>query len=120
MERYSRRCRKSITTIAPETMAAICQYPWPENVREMENFIGRSVILSQGPLLDAPVGELRADSIDGPGVMTLEGIEREHIVRALNASSWVVAGRSGAAAKLNLKRTSLQYKMQKLGISRPQ
>jgi len=118
-ERYTRQFNKPITRITSETMTALCLYPWPGNVREIENFIERSVILSQGATLEAPLGELRHLNSKAVEVITLEGVEREHILRALNECNWVIAGASGAAAKLGMKRTSLQYKMQKLGITRP-
>jgi formate hydrogenlyase transcriptional activator len=111
--------KKPITSIASETMAALCHYSWPGNVRELENFIERSVILSQGSTLDVPLGELEPFTRREADVSTLKDLEREHILRALNESNWVVGGQLGAAAKLGMKRTSLQYKMQKLGIIRP-
>jgi formate hydrogenlyase transcriptional activator len=89
------------------------------NIRELENFVERSVILSQGSMLEAPLGELAPLHRRKADVSTLKDLQREHILRALNESNWVIGGRSGAAAKLGMKRTSLQYKMQKLGISRP-
>lgn len=92
---------------------------YPGNVRELGNFIERSVILSSDSTLAAPVGELRSPDNTTAQARTLEDVEREHIVRTLEESDWVIAGRSGAAAKLGTKRTSLQYKMQKLGITRP-
>ncbi len=116
-DRYARQFNKPITSIASETMTALCLYPWPGNVRELENFIKRSVILSPGATLEAPLGELQPLNNKAVEVITLEGVEREHILRALNECNWVIAGASGAAAKLGMKRTSLQYKMQKLGIS---
>lgn len=118
-ERYVRQFRKPIKSIDAETMTALCQYPWPGNVREVENFIERCVILSQGSTLDVPLGELQSvkrAEIDG---VTLEGVDREHILRCLNECNWVIGGPSGAAAKLGMKRTSLQSKMLKLGIARP-
>jgi len=118
-EHHARRCKKPITSIAAETMTALCRYPWPGNVREMENLIERSVILSQGLTLEVPLGELKHFSATAAAVSTLEDIEREHVLNALNESHWVIAGPAGAAAKLGMKRTSLQYKMQKLGITRP-
>jgi formate hydrogenlyase transcriptional activator len=120
--KHADRMKKPITSIASETMAALCHYSWPGNVRELDNFIERSVILSQGSTLDVPLGELEPFTRftrREADVSTLKDLEREHILRALNESNWVVAGRSGAAAKLGMKRTSLQYKMQKLGIIRP-
>jgi formate hydrogenlyase transcriptional activator len=100
-------------------MKALCEYAWPGNVREMENLIERSVILSNGPFLDVPLGELKSRADKPVSAPTLEDLERQHILDALTASRWVLAGPSGAAARLGMKRTSLQYKMQKLGISRP-
>jgi formate hydrogenlyase transcriptional activator len=137
--KHADQMKKPITSIASETMAALCHYSWPGNVRELDNFIERSVILSQGSTLDVPLGELESftrreadvSTLKVPlgelepftrreaDVSTLKDLEREYILRALNESNWVVAGRSGAAAKLGMKRTSLQYKMQKLGIIRP-
>lgn len=124
---HARLCGKSIVSIPSETVTALCRYPWPGNVREMENLIERSVILSQGPTLDIPLVEFELKPSDGgkpPGskgltVNTLEDAERDHILRALNGCDWVIAGPKGAAASLGMKRTSLQYKMQKLGIVRP-
>jgi DNA-binding NtrC family response regulator len=122
---HARRNGKQITTIAPQTMAALRRYAWPGNLRELDNLIERSVMLSPGPLLDVPLADLAAgDGQSGPSALpkyvTLEDAQREHIVRALAASNWVIAGAAGAAAKLGMKRTSLQYKMHKLGITRPQ
>jgi formate hydrogenlyase transcriptional activator len=120
-ERYARRYKKSVTHIDSVTMAALCRYHWPGNVRELENLIERCVILSQGSTLEIPLEELKASkSTEGEEESTtLENIEREHILRVLNQCNWVIAGPSGAAAKLGMKRTSLQRKMQKLGITRP-
>jgi len=118
-EHHARQCKKPITSITAETMAALCRYPWPGNVREMENLIERSVILSRGLTLEVSLGELKPASATAAHVTTLQDVEREHVLNALNESQWVIAGPSGAAVKLRMKRTSLQYKMQKLGITRP-
>ena len=118
-ERHARQYNKPAMSIAAETMTALCRYPWPGNVRELENFIERSVILSQGSALEVPLGELKPVSGTAADGSTLKDFEREHILRALNECHWVIAGPSGAAAKLGMKRTSLQHKMQKLGITRP-
>ena len=120
LERHARRCNKTITRIPDETMRALCRYSWPGNVRELENLIERSVIISPTSTLEVPLAELRPGAIEvAEPNQSLEGMERQHIRRALQESNWVIAGASGAAAKLGLKRTSLQYKMQKLGITRP-
>jgi transcriptional regulator with GAF, ATPase, and Fis domain len=101
---------------------ALARYRWPGNVRELQIFIERAVILSPHTVLRAPTSELEPFSAHkSPNmIMTgLEEVERDHIVRALEASNWVVGGRSGAAERLGMKRTSLVYKMQKLRIIRP-
>ena len=119
---YARRMNKRIDTIASETMDALVRYRWPGNVRELQNFIERAVILSPHTVLRAPTSELESFSAHKSSnmIMTgLEEVERDHIVRALEASNWVVGGRSGAAERLGMKRTSLVYKMQKLRIIRP-
>ncbi|HEY6346020.1 MAG TPA: sigma 54-interacting transcriptional regulator [Bryobacteraceae bacterium] len=120
---YSRRMSKTIDQIPSETMDALVRYRWPGNVRELQNFIERAVILSPHSVLRAPVGELEPFHDKRGSDVAISGlaeVERDHIVRALEASDWVVGGRNGAAARLGMKRTSLVYRMQKLGISRRQ
>jgi formate hydrogenlyase transcriptional activator len=119
---YARRMHKRIDDIPPETIEALVRYPWPGNVRELQNFIERSVILSPHHVLRAPVSELQPfHSLTEPDVPMsgLAEVEREHILRALEASGWIVGGRHGAAQRLGMKRTSLVYRMRKLRISRP-
>ena len=95
-------------------------YPWPGNIRELENLIERAVILSQGSELAVPLLDLKAGLQRGTQSMaTLEGAERDHILRALQDTKWVIGGTSGTAARLGMKRTTLISKMKKLGISRP-
>jgi len=118
--RYAQRMKKPIAKIPSDTIAAMCRHSWPGNVRELENFIERCVILSPGEDLEAPLAELDLTTGGAPSLTTLEDAEREHIRQALQACRWVLGGPGGAAAKLGMKRTSLQYKMQKLGIIRPQ
>lgn len=119
-QKLARRMNKRIETIPTETMAALSRYHWPGNVRELENLIERAVILSPGTELRVPLAELKAAAGEEPQpVTTLEAAERAHIVRTLQAAKWVIGGPSGAAAKLGMKRTTLQSKMQKLGIVRP-
>jgi formate hydrogenlyase transcriptional activator len=120
---YSRRMNKTIDRIPGETMDALVRYHWPGNIRELQNFIERAVILSPHSVLRAPVAELEPFQAKRGADVSLSGlaeVERDHIVRALEASDWVVGGRNGAAARLGMKRTSLVYRMQKLGISRQQ
>ena len=119
---YARRMNKRIDEIPVETMNALVRYRWPGNVRELQNFIERAVILSPHKVLRAPISELEPFSPHrGPNlpIRGLEELERDHIVRALEASNWVVGGRNGAAERLGMKRTTLVSKMGKLRISRP-
>jgi len=123
-QKYARRMKKPIDTIPVKAMTALSEYQWPGNVRELENFIERAVILSRGKELQLPLAELkqRAKVIAVPspnGLVTLEHAEREHIVRALGETDWVIGGPAGAAAKLGMKRTTLQSRIKKLGIARP-
>ena len=119
-DHHARRCNKRVTRISEETMRVLCQYPWPGNVRELENLIERSVIISASSTLEVPLAELQLRNKELTQVKeSLAEMEREHILRVLQETNWVISGRAGAAARLGLKRTSLQYKMQKLGIARP-
>jgi formate hydrogenlyase transcriptional activator len=119
--KYARRMGKQIESIPNETMDALSHYSWPGNIRELQNLMERAALLSTGPSLRVPLAEILADSdlSAASGENALKQAEREQIVRALRESNWVVGGARGAAARLGLKRTSLAYKMQKLGISRP-
>jgi formate hydrogenlyase transcriptional activator len=96
-------------------MRAFVSWPWPGNVRELENFIERSVILSRGPNLRAPLGELRAAGAGAAGGSTLEEVEREYILRVFRETGGVI---SAAAIRLGIPRTTLNAMMKKLGISR--
>jgi formate hydrogenlyase transcriptional activator len=120
VEIYGRQMGKQIEHIPPESMSAISSHYWPGNIRELQNFIERSVILSDGTVLRPPLAELRhCPGTDAPGAITLEEAERNHIRKTLETTRWVVAGPSGAAARLGIPRSSLYFRMQKLGISRP-
>jgi len=119
-QKFAQRMKKRIETIPSESMRALQNYAWPGNVRELENFVERAVILSSNSDLFVPVLELKRPSLPGNGsVVTLEDAEREHILKALRDARWTIGGPAGAAAKLGMKRTTLQSKMQKLGITRP-
>jgi formate hydrogenlyase transcriptional activator len=130
VQKFAGRMNKKIENIPSETMHALEQWHWPGNIRELENFMERSVILTDGPSLRVPVGELRETlehtrsdvrsgmrGSSGPQ-RTLEELEREYIVQVLRQSAGIVSGSHGAAARLGMKRTTLQSKMQRLGISR--
>ena len=117
--RYAREMNRKIESIPEEAMDAVSRYAWPGNIRELQNFIERAVILSPGKVLRAPLGELERSAAAAPtSLNTLEEAERSHILKALDETRGVVGGRNGAAQRLGLKRTTLIYKMQKLGITR--
>jgi formate hydrogenlyase transcriptional activator len=121
-ELYARRMDKNIDEIPPGTMDALVRYRWPGNVRELQHFIERAVILSPHTVLRAPTSDLEPFSAHKGSNIPMTGLDelnRDHILRVLEASNWVVGGRTGAAARLGMKRTSLVYKMRKLRISRP-
>jgi formate hydrogenlyase transcriptional activator len=119
VEKYAQRMNKRIETIPEEAMTALCRYTWPGNIRELQNFIERAVILTPDSVLKIQMDQLQ-DSIPAAGTTanTLEDFEREHILQTLRETGGVIGGRNGAAAKLGLKRTTLFSKMEKLGISR--
>jgi formate hydrogenlyase transcriptional activator len=115
-----RRMGKQIEHIPAETMSALSSYEWPGNIRELQNFIERSVILTVGTILRPPLAELKkSPTPPSEEAITLEEAERDHICKTLEATRWVVSGAYGAAARLGIKRTTLYFRMRKLGISRP-
>jgi formate hydrogenlyase transcriptional activator len=119
---YSQRMNKQIDAIPTDTMEALTRYSWPGNIRELQNFIERAVILSPQSTLRAPTSELDPFQPQKGSDVPINGlaeVERDHILRALEASDWVIGGQSGAAARLGMKRTSLSYRMKKLRIRRP-
>ena len=120
--KYAELMKKPITTIPSDAMDALIQYHWPGNIRELQNFIERAVILSSGSVLRPPLPELKSPAKsngahNGNG-SSLQEAEREHIVRMLKETGWVLGGNEGAAAKLGIPRTTLLYKMRRLGIPR--
>jgi PAS domain S-box-containing protein len=114
-KKYAAKMGRTIETIPTDVMRALVKWPWPGNVRELENFIERSVILSRGPALRAPVNELVAAAVDTSGGATLEEVERDYILRVFRESGGVV---SATATRLGVPRTTLNAMMTKLGISR--
>jgi formate hydrogenlyase transcriptional activator len=134
-QKFAQQMKKPIERIPAESMAALTAYSWPGNIRELQNLIERAVILSRGRALEIPLAELRqsanfgppetpdmpeaAEIIDQTMAGTLKDVERDHILRALTISNWVVGGPNGAAARLGLNRTTLNHRMRKLGITRP-
>ena len=144
VQQCARRMRKAIETIPADTMQALIQYPWPGNIRELQNILERAVILSPGSVLQVPRTDLTPRATEPVGATgsaqgrpalpgppetreaarrppirsVLEEAERQHILRMLEETNWVVAGPHGAAVRLGMKRSTLQFRMQKLGISR--
>jgi len=118
VEKHARRMNRAVETIPAETLDLLVRYPWPGNIRELENLIERAVIVSPGPVLRVPLSELKAPSEPVGDNLTLRAAERDHILKALEATNWVLAGPRGAAARLGMKRTTLQSKMRKLGVIR--
>jgi formate hydrogenlyase transcriptional activator len=121
-QRFAHRMKKRIDRIPTEAMTALTQYHWPGNVRELENLIERAVILSPGPELEISITELKPAAsapAEKSSALTLEAAEREHILRVLRETDWVVSGPAGAAARLGMNRSTLQSRMRKLGIARP-
>jgi PAS domain S-box-containing protein len=117
VQKCAKRMNREITSIPKKTIAALTGWDWPGNVRELENFVERSVILTQGSVLVSPLSELKPHS-EGSMNETLEAAEREHILRALRESRGQIGGPRGAAARLGLKRTTLQSKLKQMGIDR--
>ena len=119
--KYAQSMNKRIEHIPAEVMEEMIRYDWPGNIRELQNFMERALILSPGPTLTPQLAELRApgaDSAKATRPATLEQAEREHILEALRATDWTLGGTQGAAARLGVPRTTLIYKMRRLGIER--
>jgi formate hydrogenlyase transcriptional activator len=122
VQHFARRMNRNIETIPSETMESLSRYSWPGNIRELENLIERAVILSPGPVLHVPLGDF--DSRTTPGQVngkhqTLEEAERAHILATLKETRWVLSGPNGAAIRLGMNRSTIQFRMKKLGIVRP-
>ena len=130
VQQFSRLTKKNIDTISSETMTALVRYDWPGNIRELQNVIERAVILSKGPTLQVQIEDLKpratspdaeSNSVPNSNGSTdirsvLEDTERKQILNALEQTNWIVAGPNGAAARLGMKRSTLQSRMQKLGV----
>jgi formate hydrogenlyase transcriptional activator len=121
VQQATRRMRKTIDTVPSETMEALIHYRWPGNIRELENVIERAVILSPGPVLRLSLRDLNSRIAPGQNTdrhQTLEEVERTHILRTLKETRWILSGPSGAASRLGLNRSTLYFRMKKLGIAR--
>jgi len=123
-QKFSQQMKKPIKSIPTETMTRLTEYAWPGNIRELQNLIERAVILSRGSVLEVPLAELKrpgngdlVNQLQGPTM--LEEVEREHIMKVLRETGWVIGGPAGAAIRLGLNRTTLNNRIRKLGITRP-
>jgi formate hydrogenlyase transcriptional activator len=119
---YARRMNRSIDTIPSEAMESLIRYPWPGNIRELQNLIEHSVILTVGPTLRVPLANLTGQSkprLEAASNRTLLEAERDHILATLKATRWIISGPRGAAIRLGMNRSTLQFRMKKLGIIRP-
>ena len=117
MARFAERMNKVVEDIPPETMEVMLAYDWPGNVRQLQNFMEHGVIVSEGPVFQPPIGQLRLQKNSQPREsQTLEAATRNHILQVLQETKWVVGGRQGAAARLGVARTTLLSKMRRLGI----
>src|ERR1700761_8541249 len=118
VRKFAARHGKSIHHISDELLNVLKRHEWPGNIRELQNFVERAVIMTTGPVLRAPIAELSGQEFSPVPPRTLAEADRTHIVAALREANWVVGGRHGASARLGLPRTTLIARMQKLGISR--
>ena len=122
VQHFARRMKRTIETIPSETMETLSRYSWPGNIRELQNLIERAVILSPGPVLQVPLRDLVSRTTPGQvngKHRTLEDAERAHILATLIETRWVLSGPKGAATRLAMNRSTLQFRMKRLGIVRP-
>jgi len=118
VDKYAKTMNRKIERIPGSVMEAIARYPWPGNIRELQNFLERAVILSEGPVLRPPLSELRDTRSKTSASSTLKEVEQRHVLQVLRDCQWVLGGPQGAAARLGLPRTTLIYRMRRLGIRR--
>ena len=118
LAKYTKRMKRNVETVPPEAMQDLVRYRWPGNIRELEHMIERAVILSSGSTLRLPAFEVEEEEPNGGNSTSLENVEREHILRVLRKAGGKIAGPGGAAEQLGMNRTTLNSRMQKLGISR--
>jgi formate hydrogenlyase transcriptional activator len=124
VQQLGRRMGRKVESIPSETMDALTRYDWPGNVRELQNLIERALIISTGSVLKVPLEEIKSRGAASHPPLTskgrtLEAADRAHILEALQASGWILGGPDGAAERLGLKRSTLQFRMKKLGITKP-
>jgi formate hydrogenlyase transcriptional activator len=118
VDKYAKAMNRNIERIPASVMDAIVRYSWPGNIRELQNFMERAVILSEGQVLRPPMGELRESKSRPSSTATLKDVEQKHILQVLRECDWTLGGPHGAAARLGIPRTTLIYRMRRLGIRR--
>jgi transcriptional regulator with GAF, ATPase, and Fis domain len=119
VQEFGRTMKKTIDSIPRSTLDALREYHWPGNIRELRNVIERAMILTQGDVLHAHVPHTNGDSAQASPALTLDEVQRRHILTVLESTRWRISGPRGAAALLGVKPTTLEYRISKLGISRP-
>ena len=119
VEKFAKSMNRKITRIPASVMETMVRYGWPGNIRELQNFVERAVILTEGPALRAPLAELRESKVKNSQGATLKEVERKHVLQVLRDTDWILGGPTGAAARLGIPRTTLIYRMRRLGIERP-
>ena len=120
-EKFARQMQKPIDSIPTETMSKLQKWHWPGNIRELENLIERAVILTTGTALQVPLPEIKSSTVSVPNVSPSpsdQDDDREQIIKILRQTGGMLGGPKGAAARLGIKRTTLQYKIKKFGITR--
>ena len=118
VDKYAKAMNRKIERIPVSAMDAIVRYSWPGNIRELQNFMERAVILSEGQVVRPPMGELRESRSKTSSSATLRDVEQKHILQVLRECDWTLGGPQGAAARLGIPRTTLIYRMRRLGIRR--
>ena len=119
VDKFAKTMNRKIERIPDSVMDALTRYAWPGNIRELQNFVERAVILSEGSSLRPPLGELRESRSKSSAGATLKDVERKHVLQVLRETDWVLGGSNGAAARLGMPRTTLISRMRSLGIKRP-
>jgi formate hydrogenlyase transcriptional activator len=120
VDKFAQSMKRKINRVPDSAMDVLVRYAWPGNIRELQNFIERAVILTEGAALKAPLAELREAKSKGSSVATLKEVERKHVLQVLRDTDWILGGSGGAATRLGIPRTTLIYRMRRLGIERPQ
>jgi transcriptional regulator with GAF, ATPase, and Fis domain len=120
LSKFSKKLGKEIRGVSQRGMESLTRYSWPGNIRELQNVVERAAIIANGPVLQIDQSMLRSDAAAPDSTVdTLENVERNHILRALGDTNWVIHGKKGAAEILGINPSTLRSRMEKLGIKRP-